>query len=115
MTQKTENQKVYWKNWYTKNAERHKANTKRNERQRIIKYRKLLLEYKGNKCSLCDYSKCTRALEYHHLDPKTKKGNISEMLASLRLGWDTLKTEADKCVLLCANCHREVEAGITKL
>ena len=40
----------------------------------------------------------------------------------LQIGWngvtqslETLRTEAQKCVLLCSNCHAEVEDGVDEL
>lgn len=64
------------------------------------------MEYKGSKCQLCDYNKYPGALEFHHLDPNEKDFNISKArLLSFNL---EIKKELDKCILLCANCHREV-------
>lgn len=79
------------------------------DRRRKIKL--ILIEYLGGKCVLCGYNKCVWALDFHHIDPNTKSFSISSTVKSI----DTLKKEADKCVLLCANCHREVEAGFSKL
>ena len=63
----------------------------------------------GGACLLCGYSKSSAALHFHHLDRATKEfnlglGGVARSLARARL-------EARKCVLLCANCHAEVEAG----
>jgi hypothetical protein len=68
------------------------------------------VEYKGGKCQICGYSKCSRALEFHHIDPNAKEFGISSKAHST--AWDKLCKELDKCALLCANCHREVHAGI---
>ena len=65
------------------------------------------VEYKGGKCQKCGYDKCISALEFHHLDPTQKDNNFGNM--KLRK-WETIQEELDKCVLLCANCHREVHA-----
>jgi hypothetical protein len=67
----------------------------------------------GGSCGICFYNRCLNALEFHHLDPATKETTIS--------GWDffmsfeKLSTEAEKCVLLCAICHREVHAGVREI
>ena len=62
------------------------------------------IEYKGGKCYNCGYDKCDAALEFHHTDPSKKEASWNKM----RLwGEQRLKDELDKCVLLCANCHRE--------
>lgn len=70
-----------------------------------------LIEYKGGKCLICGYNKCQDALEFHHVDPSQKDYNISGGTKS----FDTLKSEVDKCILVCANCHREIHSGIVKL
>jgi hypothetical protein len=63
-----------------------------------------LIEYKGGKCEKCGYDKCAEALDFHHVDPATKSFSISKAKGNKM---DALKKEADKCVLLCSNCHRE--------
>lgn len=69
-----------------------------------------IVEYLGNKCSRCGYNKSVTALEVHHLDPTQKTFNIS---GSHSRSWKVITAELDNCVLLCSNCHREVEYGIT--
>ncbi len=73
-------------------------------KRRKIKLR--ALEYKGGKCEVCGYDRCIDALEFHHLTNKSfglsEKGHTRS--------WDTIQKELDKCVLLCANCHRERHA-----
>ena len=70
------------------------------------KLREMALEYKGAKCQNCGYDKCIQALEFHHLDPSIKDFSLSGVTKS----WKNLKIELDKCILLCANCHREIHA-----
>jgi predicted HNH restriction endonuclease len=74
----------------------------------VIKRRKqnklLLVEYKGGKCERCGYAKCVEALEFHHLDPTTKEAKNLGTTAAI----EKQKAEADKCILVCANCHREI-------
>lgn len=67
----------------------------------------------GGRCCLCGYDRHLGALEFHHLDPREKRIGLSYKGAALALA--TLRAEAQKCVLLCANCHAEVEAGVTSL
>ena len=73
------------------------------------RFKKELVEYKGGKCEICGYDKCIEALEFHHLDETTKSFSISQTAFSKSL--EELKKEADKCILLCANCHRELHAA----
>ena len=70
------------------------------------------IEYKGGKCILCGYKKCTRSLSFHHVIPKEKLFGIS---GGHTRNWDIVKKELDKCILLCLNCHMEVESGVVKL
>jgi len=69
------------------------------------------LELLGNKCMKCGYNKCKAALEFHHRDPKIKKGGWPQM--KLMSKENRIK-EIHKCDLLCANCHREEHAKIRK-
>jgi hypothetical protein len=79
-----------------------------------LKSKIALLEYKGNKCECCGYNKVNSALEFHHLDSKTKLFNISSSQVKKR-SQEELFREIDKCILLCANCHRELHFSITRL
>ena len=65
------------------------------------------INYKGGKCSICGYDKNISSMEFHHLDPSEKEGDIA-ILSKKSSTWTPLKNELDKCILLCANCHREV-------
>lgn len=80
--------------------------TNSTERRRTTKLK--LIEYKGGKCELCGYNTCTAALEFHHLDPKEKEFAISQVDTRSKVNFETLKKEVEKCMLLCANCHREI-------
>ena len=64
------------------------------------------LDYKGHQCHGCGYNKCDTALEFHHIDPSKKDFIISD--TNLKLDWEIIKKELDKCELVCANCHREI-------
>lgn len=80
-----------------------------NQRRRVIK-RKLVADA-GGKCVICGYDRCQRALEFHHLDPRTKEFHLGHTGVTRSLA--KARAEARKCILLCSNCHAEVEAGIT--
>lgn len=72
-------------------------------KRRAIK--KMLIEYKGGKCSRCGYDKCMRALEFHHMDPTQKDFGLSKCITK---NIKELKSEVDKCILVCSNCHAEI-------
>lgn len=84
------------------------AVTKRRKKLKVM-----AVEYKGGGCKVCGYDKCVDALHFHHLDPALKDFAISKD-AQTR-SWELIKSELDKCVCLCANCHSEVHAGITEI
>jgi 5-methylcytosine-specific restriction endonuclease McrA len=78
------------------------------KRRRAIKA--MAIKYKGGECQVCGYKRYQGALDLHHLDPKQKEFSMSDKGHSR--SWERVKEELDKCVLVCANCHREVEGGI---
>lgn len=71
----------------------------------------LLVAEAGGRCRLCGYDRCVSALEFHHLDPVDKRLGISA--GGLTLSMEAIRAEAAKCVLLCSNCHAEVESGLS--
>lgn len=76
--------------------------------KRRKKIRQLAIEYKNGKCGNCGYNRCIEALEFHHADSSGKYFSISEK--GYTRSWNKVREELDKCVLLCANCHREIHA-----
>jgi transposase len=72
-----------------------------------------LVEDAGGRCALCGYDRSPAALQFHHVEPGTKLFAIARRGVSRSL--EAARAEAEKCVLLCANCHAEVEAGIATL
>jgi hypothetical protein len=80
---------------------------------RRLRIKNKLVEFRGGKCQVCGYSKCLMALDFHHLDEKTKEFELSQR--DLTRSWDKILAEAKKCILVCANCHREIHAGIVDL
>lgn len=77
------------------------------ERRRRVK--RILVAEAGGRCRMCGYDRCIAALQFHHLDPHGKSFALSHQ--GLTRGIEKARQEARKCVLLCANCHAEVEAG----
>lgn len=63
----------------------------------------------GGKCVVCGYNRSIRALHFHHRDPKTKIFQIGTKHCS---SIAKLRKEAAKCVLVCSNCHMEIEDGL---
>lgn len=77
------------------------------DRQRA--WKKKAIEYKGGKCNCCGYCRCDSALEFHHLDPSKKDFALS---AGKLKKFESSREELDKCILVCANCHREIHIGL---
>lgn len=70
-----------------------------------IRLKEKLVKYKGGKCEICGYDKCINALEFHHVDPSQKDFGIANGNA---ISLEKAKREVDKCLMVCANCHREI-------
>ncbi|HXG75814.1 MAG TPA: hypothetical protein VNJ53_04530 [Gaiellaceae bacterium] len=81
--------------------------------RRRRKVKEILVREAGGCCSLCGYDRYVGALGFHHLDPEVKRFGLSHMGISRSL--DRARAEAQKCALLCANCHAEVEGGVARL
>jgi transposase len=77
-------------------------------RRRRVK--QLLVEESGGGCQACGYDRCVRALHFHHIDPADKRFGLS--LRGVTRSLAHARSEAEKCILLCSNCHAEVEAGL---
>jgi hypothetical protein len=77
--------------------------------RRHQKVKRILVAEAGGACCLCGYDKCMFTLHFHHVDPAAKSFGVTmargKSLAAFR-------DEAKKCVLVCANCHGEIEAGL---
>ena len=74
------------------------------QRKRKAKKRKLFQRYKRMRgCDKCGYNKCPAALEFHHPN-KNKNMKIQNLM---RIPFHKVLEEVKKCILLCANCHRE--------
>ncbi len=62
---------------------------------------------------LCGFDGHPSALQFHHVDPSSKSFHLSE--GGMTRGIAKSRAEARKCVLLCANCHALVEAGVKSM
>ena len=81
--------------------------------RRRRKVKAILVEEAGGSCCICGYDRYVGALEFHHVDPREKRLEMSRNGVTLSLA--AMRAEAQKCVLLCSNCHAEVENGMTSL
>lgn len=75
---------------------------------RMKVFKEQCVEYKGGKCEMCGYDYSHAALDFHHKDPTEKEFTIAKAkLKNFITHEKEIKKELDKCILLCANCHRE--------
>jgi transposase len=74
--------------------------------------KRTLVEEAGGACAICGYDRSVVALQFHHLDRMTKSFELSRKVTR---SLEEARCEARKCVLLCANCHAEVEAGLVDI
>lgn len=49
-------------------------------------------------------------LDFHHTNPSEKEGSVFHMIQAP----NKLKSELEKCIVLCANCHRDVHYQMNK-
>lgn len=80
-------------------------------RRRRVK--EILVAESGGACVLCGYDRVLAALQFHHVDPTTKRFHLA--FGGVTRAIEEMREEAAKCVLLCANCHAEVEVGAARL
>jgi hypothetical protein len=80
------------------------AVTRRHRRVRVV-----LVSEAGGRCAVCWYHHCQLNLHFHHVDPAAK---AFSMHMGVGKSLDAFREEAKKCVLVCANCHGEIEAGL---
>lgn len=82
-----------------------------NKRIRAIRDEVQAIKQKAG-CSKCGYNKSAAALAFHHVDRKTKRHDVSRMAAQGR-ALVSIKEEISKCVVLCMNCHAELEEALS--
>jgi len=75
----------------------------------LAKKARLVAERKSSGCQVCRYKGHPTSLDFHHIEPSQKKMGINRGFHSGSLA--NFTEELGKCVVLCANCHRNVHAG----
>lgn len=77
--------------------------------RRKQKLKRILVDEAGGRCAVCGYDRCIVNLTFHHVDPSLKRFSMSMAVGRSIAAF---REEAKKCVLVCANCHGEIEAGL---
>lgn len=124
MFDKKEYMKEYNRQYYTdhveqikKHVEQYDTNDKGRTNSRKKKHRDTLRQFIQNYklqrgCALCGYNKCAGALEFHH-EGDNKEFCISSAIRNARSKVN-IRKEMKKCIILCANCHRELHEELNK-
>jgi hypothetical protein len=90
-----------------RSAEHYKRNTEEIKARVKEKRSSLKKEWKAFKatlfCTKCGFNH-PAALDFHHIDPKTKSGSVNDFVSDGQFA--RAMEEVEKCVVLCANCHR---------
>jgi hypothetical protein len=86
-----------WRKSYQRKAQRHRDNVEFLKRER------------GGKCEICGFDLSMRALHFHHRIPAEKKFALSEKKG---MALENMKVEAEKCALVCGNCHTMIHQNL---
>ncbi len=78
------------------------------KRRQTLKVR--AVKIMGGMCMLCGYKNHPGVFDFHHVDASTKLFGVSS--GGFSRSWTSIYSEIQKCVLVCANCHREIELGL---
>ena len=73
----------------------------------------MLVAEAGGRCAICGYDRHVGALQFHHLDPESKAFGLA--MGGLARSLESARAEVAKCVLVCANCHAEIEGGLATI
>ena len=82
-------------------------NVYKKQKLRHISRKIELINLMGGKCCLCGYDKNYAALDFHHVNPSEKSFQLDARHLS-NCSTASILEESKKCILVCANCHREL-------
>jgi hypothetical protein len=106
-----ERQKRKIESWIKNNPEKYKEGIEKRKNYSAywrMRLKKELIFYKGGRCIICGYNKDFPGVyDFHHRNPQKKEFSISSYSC---LNREKLKTEVDKCDLLCCRCHAEIHS-----
>ena len=110
----------YWKKYRRKNIERCRENQRTRyhanpskDIERVSKNRQRIKDWFADYklkivCPICGESS-PECFDFHHIDPIQKSFNIGNTVKWTSIS--ALKKELEKCIVLCANCHRKLHSG----
>lgn len=85
----------------------------RQKRERAIIRQRINQQKIDRGCDICGYNKCPTALEWHH-ENDDKNFNPGDIIKGTAVSFEKYQQEVDKCILVCANCHREIHWQLDK-
>ena len=96
------------KDFKHKEGKIHLCNICKRKSKRLA-YRISAANYKNNQCELCGLKRNTiddlEIFDFHHKDKNDKSFELGDNIESRN--WEIIKQELDKCMMLCAICHRK--------
>lgn len=94
------------------NIDKYRAKDRENKNSTYKNKRTIINSYKECGCLICGEKEFV-CLDFHHVDSNQKSFDIGKQFHIKAI--ETIISEIKKCVVLCANCHRKVHAGIIRL
>ena len=101
-----EKQKEYQKNHHIEN----KSKYLHSQRQSRNRSKNIIHELKSGGCVRCGFNEHPNCLDFHHIDQNSKEVNLSVKAIADKWGRKRILIEAEKCIVVCANCHRLIHA-----
>lgn len=102
------------KGWYhNRQTEATRENRRVKRRAKSRERVSLLVEMLGGKCCVCGLIDHSVVYDFHHTDPSQKEFAISRAIGNI--SWERTVAECEKCILLCAICHRKLHCGLVGL
>ena len=98
-----------WREYYRQHREYHLERNRRYYLERMFEWYKWFAEIGCDKCEQCGFDKHPKAIDFHHINPDEKEFGIGKFINGRQCNDENkqiVKREIDKCMCLCANCHR---------
>lgn len=102
--------RAYDRAWYVRNRDRIRDRLRSQRKQNVERGLALMRDLKSQPCSDCDIRYPYYVMEFDHRNPAEKRKMRTRGMAVIaRRSRGALLKEAEKCDVVCANCHRERE------
>jgi len=106
-TEEQRKAREYMREYYKEHKDEQLASGRERYRKKRIQWNEFLTTQKCVHCGMSD----PECLDFHHLDAKQKDNSVSAMLTH---SWKRILAEIEKCIVLCANCHRKEHARLKR-